>query len=192
MGGASEHLTEAVRRQFGWVLVLAKNPKETSRVDRQQAWVLCALHICFALMLVAHAVTVVASWALAFILQLVDVAIAVLYYTYLRRYQEKRLEAMEVERLGNPLMIAQMAVRAFALLHAFLMGSKTMLFTGLLEVAYNFYVSREHSLLVDATKLWREVQWRDRDAAVRWGFQMVMMVLAVAHFLLSMVLSRPD
>lgn len=185
---SSRRLTEALRRQFDWVPILVFRRAGVPAAERRQAMLFCTMHVCLSALVFVHAVTVVASWVFSIFLQLIAVSFATVYLSYLRRYQDKAVEAVEVERLGNPLLIAQITIRGICVAQALLMGSKHIFLLGLLDVAYNWYVARSpRSLLLDATSLWREIDRRSWDALVRLGYQVAMTLAAIAYFLFCMI-----
>lgn len=179
----SKQLQKALSMQFSWVKIIFSEPNLYSSRERFQAYLFAAMHLCFVLTLFGHSLWTILSQVLTFMLQIGAFGVAMIAYATMEEYADKMSNAMELEQSQNPLMVASISIRCFSLFHAFLNHAYFLIFFGLVEVLYNIKVSRQRSLFIDATTVWKEVKVLRQDRGLRLGYNGVMVLIAILNML---------
>jgi len=181
-----QRLFNAFRLQFQWVTVLITDPSRYSNADRKRCVVFAVMHACFVLILFLHVISFLASCILAFVMQGAALCLAIFHMGFIEEYASKKGNALDTERLVNTVIVGEIAVRCFCALHCILMSSYTFFLLCLVELLYDVVATRNRSLLLDATTIWKEIHFYSRDSQVRIGFQVVLTVYSVIHLMLKM------
>ncbi|EAN93371.1 hypothetical protein C3747_109g104 [Trypanosoma cruzi] len=181
---------EAVAMQIDWVhvLITERHRPHTTWKIRQAAF-FAFMHFCFLMVFLGHFVHNIVTWVLAFLLQVAALLLSIFHISSVTDYADKMNNAMELEQQLNPLIIAELSIRCFALLHCLLMGGWLMGIAGLLELAYDYWIFRRGDFLVDATTAWKKLGALEMDSRVRLAYQGVMVIASIfsfIHFLVSM------
>ncbi|KEG07744.1 hypothetical protein DQ04_08921010 [Trypanosoma grayi] len=185
---ASQRLREAVVMQVDWVPVLvARRGRPYTTWRRRQAICFAVMHFCFALVLFGHFVHNIVTWVLAFLLQTAALSISLFHIAFVVDYEEKMSNAMELEQMLNPLIIAELSIRVFALLDYLLVGGWIMCVISSVELVYDYWAFRSGDLLVDATTAWKKLDALKAGARVRVAYQVIMVIAAILYFVLSLV-----
>lgn len=182
-------LVDAFRLQFQWVSVLITDRSHHTSGERKRAILFALLHAAFGLVVLSHLLTPIASWVLAFVLQTGAMAISLMELAMIEEYADRMNNALELEHVINPLLVAGMSVRCFACLQCILTRSWFLLLMGSLEVAYDVAVAQRRSLLMDATTIWKELGTFRTDGRIRLAYNMIMVVVAVFHLVYSLYTS---
>ncbi|GET91722.1 hypothetical protein, conserved [Leishmania tarentolae] len=186
---STRRLTEAFQLQFQWIPVLITNRHHHTGRERKWAMLFVVLHSTFLMVLCGHFMSVIVSWVLAFILQSGAMALCVMHLALLEEYADSMNNALELEHMVNPLIVAGVSVRCFASLQSVFTGWWMFLLGGGVEVAYNVYVAQRRSLLIDATTIWKELDTYRMDGRIRTVYQVLMVVFAVYCLIYSFISS---
>ncbi|AYU81950.1 conserved hypothetical protein [Leishmania infantum JPCM5] len=178
---STERLTDAFRLQFQWIPVLITDRSHHTGRERKRAMLFVLLHASFLMVLCGHFMSVTVSWVLAFILQSGAMALCVMHLALLEEYADSMTNALELEHMVNPLIIAEAAVRCFASLQCVLTGSWMLLLAGSIELAYDLHVTQHRSLLIDATTIWKELETFRTDGRIRTAYQILMVLFAIFY-----------
>ncbi|KPI84589.1 hypothetical protein ABL78_6350 [Leptomonas seymouri] len=182
-----KRLLEALRLQFQWIPVLITDRSRHTRSDeRRRAYLFVLLHFSFALVVCGHFMSVIASWVLAFVLQVGSMGLCLMHLALLEDYADRMSNPQEVEYSINPLVVAEVAVRSFACLQCILTHSWYLLLAGSIELFYDLYVAQQRSLLIDATTIWKEIGMFRTDGRIRAVYQVIMVFLAVLYLVVSL------
>ncbi|RNF08634.1 hypothetical protein TraAM80_02660 [Trypanosoma rangeli] len=185
---ASHRLREALAMQLDWITVLVTHRRRSYSMWRtKQSALFAFMHFCFLLVLFAHFVNEVVTWALTFLLQTAALCLSLLHITLVTDYAERMNNAMELEQQLNPLIIAELSIRCFALLNCVLMGGWFMTIASLLELGYDYWIFRKSDFLVDATTAWKKLGALEVDSRVRLLYQAFMVIAAMLNFVFSLV-----
>ncbi|RNF14263.1 uncharacterized protein Tco025E_06107 [Trypanosoma conorhini] len=185
---ASHRLREAVTMQLDWVTVLLterRRPYTSWRI--KQAALFAFMHFCFLMVFFGHFVHQIVTWVLAFLLQTAALCISIFHIAIVTDYADRMNNAMELEQQLNPLIIAELSIRCFALLHCVLMGGWIMMIASLLELVYDYWIFRKGDLIVDATTAWKKLGALEIDSRVRLVYQAFMVVVAILNLVLSLM-----
>lgn len=182
----TKRLLEALRLQFQWIPVLITDRSHHTDRERKRAYLFALLHLAFLLVVCGHFMSVIASWVLAFVLQVGTMGLCLMHLALLEDYADKMNNALELEHTINPLIVAEVAVRFFACLQLLLTRSWFLLLAGSLEVVYDFYVVQHRSLLIDATTIWKEIGVFRTDGRIRIAYQVIMVFLAITALVVNL------
>ncbi|CAG9580534.1 conserved hypothetical protein [Leishmania major strain Friedlin] len=182
---STKRLTDAFWLQFEWIPVLITDRSHHTGRDRKRAMLFVLLHASFLMVLCGHFMSVIVSWALAFVLQSGAMVLCVTHLALLEEYADSMKNALELEHMINPLIIAEVAVRCFASLQCVLTGSWMLLLAGSIELAYDLHVTQHRSLLIDAATIWKELEIFRTDGRVRTAYQVLMVLFAIFYFIYS-------
>lgn len=185
----SKRLWEALRLQFQWIPVLITDRSHHTSGERQRAILFAFLHLAFVLVICGHFVSVIASWVLAFVLQVGSMGLCLMHLALLEEYADKMNNALELEHVINPLLVAEAAVRTFACMQCLLSRSWYLLLAGSLELLYDLYVVQHRSLLIDSTTIWKEIGTFRTDGRIRIAYQVIMVLLAIFYLVVSLYTS---
>ncbi|KAH9598025.1 Cornichon [Trypanosoma melophagium] len=187
---ASHRFREALIMQVDWVQVmLLQRHRPYTKWRRRQALFFAAIHSCFLLVLFGHFTHDVVTWVLSFLLQTGALCVSLFHAAFVNDYGDRMNNAMELEHQVNPLIIAELMIRCFAMLHFFLMGSWLMFLFGVLELIYDYHIFRKGDFLVDATTAWKKLDALKLDSRLRLGYQSIMEVGSILHFIYSLFTS---
>lgn len=182
----SKRLLEALQLQFQWIPVLVTDRSHHTKSERKRAVLFALLHLGFVLVVCGHFMTVVASWVLAFVLQVGSMGLCLMHLALLEEYADQMNNALELEHTINPLLVAEVAVRSFACLQCLLSWSWFLFLTGSLELVYDFYVVQHRSLLIDATTIWKEIGTFRTDGRIRIAYQVVMVFVSITALVVNL------
>ncbi|KPA85034.1 hypothetical protein ABB37_01457 [Leptomonas pyrrhocoris] len=183
----SKRLLEAMRLQFQWIPVLITDRSHhTSGAERKRAFLFVLLHAAFALVVCGHFMSVIASWVLAFVLQVGAMGLCLMHLALLEEYVDRMNNSLELEHTINPLIVAGVAVRSFACLQCLLSRSWCLLLAGSIELIYDLYVVQRRSLLIDATTIWKEIGVFRTDGRIRLVYQVIMVFAAILYLVMSL------
>lgn len=183
----TKRLAAAFQLQFRWVQVLFTDRQRYTGGERKRVYVFMVLHFCFVLVLFGHILHPFISWVLAFLMQAAALTLSMLHLAYVEDYAEKMNNAMELEKDVNPIMVAEISVRCFIVLHCILMHSWVLMALGVVELLYDLFVARQRSFLVDATTVWKEIEALRLDSRIRLGYQGFLVLCTIAHLLYKLM-----
>ncbi|KAG5470792.1 hypothetical protein LSCM1_02042 [Leishmania martiniquensis] len=181
----TERLTDAFWLQFQWVPVLITDRSHHTSGERKRCALFAVMHVAFLLVLFGHFLSIVVSWALAFIMQAGAMGLCLMHLAMLEEYADRMNNALELEHVVNPFIVGGVAVRCFACLQCILTRSWLLFLAGSVEILYDLYVAQQRSLLIDGTTIWKEIRTYRIDGRIRLGYQVVMVVASVLYLLFS-------
>lgn len=182
---SSKQLWKALSQQCSWGAVLTAPTSACSSADRVRAYFYAAMHISFVLILLTTSMWPRVSVIVICLLYIIAFFISLLVCASFEEYADQMNNALELEKTQNSLVVAVLSVRIFTLLHAFMVCSKLMIFFGLIDIVYTIYQHRAgHSLLVDATTVWKEVERVRLDRRIRLVYNGVLVLVSFLAMLL--------
>ncbi|KAG8346834.1 putative Cornichon protein [Trypanosoma vivax] len=187
----SQRFYDALAMQGSWVRVLVtqRHRPHTSRV-RKQAMLFAFMHLCFLLVFAMHFFHTIVAWVLAFLLQTAAVFVSVLHLVFVLEYEDRTNNAMELEQQLNPLIIAELSIRLFSLVHLFMLRWWISLVFSLAEPLYDYWIFRRGAFLVDATSAWKQLRLLRLDARLRIVYHAILLVFSSIALVFSIVEER--
>ncbi|EPY40031.1 hypothetical protein AGDE_03897 [Angomonas deanei] len=110
-----------------------------------------------------------------------------MYAFNLNDYSEKTVSSMECERSGNPLVDVYVAIRVIQLFQSIMIPSYIMLGCYSLLFAYTLFRMKRGKLYVDATNLWRDAKYFERESYILIAMDVVTIVICLIAMIFSFV-----